>query len=75
MATGDPASSARQRDFRAFILCLWWESGDGAAPDRAWRLSLEDSRTRARRGFGSLEEFFGYLAALCDDAGLQDEEQ
>ena len=75
MATEDPASSPRQRDVRAFILRLWWEAGDGAAPGRAWRLSLEDSRTRARRGFGSLDEFFGYLAALCDDTGRQDEGQ
>ena len=51
---------------RAFILCLWQEHNAGI-PGGPWRLSLQDSRTRARRGFGSLDEFFAYFERLCQE--------
>ena len=51
----------------SFILRLWLEPGDEGQGASRWRLSLEDSRMRARRGFGSLEEFFTYLENYCRD--------
>ncbi len=55
--TGDPAE-------RALILRLWRE-GEGAGG--VWRCSVEDPRTKQRRGFASLAELLPFLDRLtCD---------
>ena len=60
-------AARRDGDVQSFILCLWRESSGGRNPTPCWRLSLEESRTHARRGFGSLDEFFAYLERFCEE--------
>jgi len=52
--------------YRAYILRLWQERP--ASPDRSavWRFSVEDTRTRQRQGFGSLEKLTAYLRARME---------
>lgn len=50
---------------RAVILRLWRE-GDGTAA--VWRCSVEDLRTRQKRGFSSLAELFRFLDLLTHDS-------
>lgn len=47
--------------YRSFLLRCW-EECDERGERRVWRFSLEDSRTRQRRGFASLAELAAALA-------------
>lgn len=49
---------------RALILRLWRE-GDGTGA--VWRCSVEDLRTKQRRGFSSLADLFPFLDLLTHD--------
>ena len=49
-----------ERHYRTFVLRLWREQGGHLYSD-VWRFSLEDARTRQRKGFGSLEELVDFL--------------
>lgn len=54
----EPSGSAT---YHAYILRAWQERP--SSPDRpaVWRYSLEDTRTRRRRGFANLEDLTAYL--------------
>lgn len=57
-------ATADQPDYLSYLLRLWWEGGEGEAPDgkgRAWRASLESPHTGERKGFASLEDVFEFL--------------
>jgi hypothetical protein len=55
--------------YHAYLLRLWRERP--ASPERpaVWRFSVEDTRTRQRRGFGSLEDLLAFLRALMEANG------
>ncbi len=44
--------------YRSYLLRLWRAD---VADSGCWQASLEESHTRERIGFGSLEELFAYL--------------
>ena len=60
-------------DYLSYLLRLWRVSGEAGV----WRASLESPLTHESRGFGSLEDLFGFLrrqtavstAAEGDDSG------
>jgi len=47
--------------YRSFLLRLWQA---GASGEPAWRISLEDTRTRQVTGFEDLESLHEYLRLL-----------
>ena len=49
--------------YHAYLLRLWQERPASSERPAVWRLSLEDTRTRQRRGFGSLEGLVAFLRA------------
>jgi hypothetical protein len=50
-----------KRSYQSFILRLWQERSARPARPAVWRFSLEDPRTRQRKGFGSFEELTKFL--------------
>ena len=50
------------------LLTLWQERPARGDQPALWRFSLEDARTRQRRGFGSLEALTAFLQAQMTDA-------
>ncbi len=52
------AMTEEPREYLAYLLRLWKVSGAGPP---AWRASLEDPHTRARKGFSDLESLFAFL--------------
>lgn len=52
--------------YHAYLLRLWQERPASSERPAVWRLSLEDTRTRQRRGFGSLEELMAFLQAQLE---------
>jgi len=44
-----------------YLLTMWQERPTSPAHPAVWRFSLEDTRTRQRRGFGSLEGLMAFL--------------
>lgn len=48
-----------QSRYRAYLLRLW--KADGADGRSIWRASLEDARTRQRRGFADLSRLLAFL--------------
>lgn len=57
MASEDPDRA----DSRTLILRLW---RDGSNADAPWRCSVEDPRSRHRRGFSTLAELVPFLQLL-----------
>ena len=55
----------RGAGYKAYMLRLWPARSGGQT---TWRAMLEDVRTGDRRGFGSLEALFAFLAAQTDAA-------
>jgi hypothetical protein len=53
--------------YRAYLLRLWCEQGRGDDPAAAWRFSLEDAQTGARRGFADFETLVIFLSGLVED--------
>jgi hypothetical protein len=51
--------ASEPRRYLAYLLRVWCVTGDDGAP--VWRASLEDVRTGARQGFGSLEQLLAFL--------------
>ena len=51
------------------LLTLWRERSAHADQPALWRFSLEDARTRQRRGFADLETLVAFLKAQMADAG------
>ncbi len=54
----------KKAPYFAFILRLWM-AGDGVSPQ--WRVSLEDTHSSERTGFGSLDEMCAYLKQLSSE--------
>jgi len=52
--------------YHAYLLRLWQERPASSERPAVWRLSLEDTRTRQRRGFGSLEGLMAFLQAQLE---------
>jgi hypothetical protein len=53
--------------YRAYLLRLWCEQGRSDASAVAWRFSLEDTQTGARRGFADFEALVIFLSGLIED--------
>ena len=49
--------------YRTFVLRLWQERPASLGRPAVWRFSLEDIRSRQRRGFASLEGLMAFLRA------------
>ena len=47
--------------YKAFILRLWQECPASETYPPVWRFSLEETRTRQRRGFADLKEVLDFL--------------
>jgi hypothetical protein len=52
--------------YQAYLLRVWWAGRDR---QHTLRVSLEDTLTRVRSGFGSLEQLIAFLEELTGDAG------
>jgi hypothetical protein len=52
--------------YHAYLLRLWQERPASFERPAVWRFSLEDTRTRQRRGFGSLEALMSFLRAQVE---------
>ena len=55
--------------YRSYILRAWQERPASADRPALWRYSLEDTRTRQRRGFANLDDLTAHLqmhAAAAD---------
>jgi hypothetical protein len=59
-----------QLNYLSYLLRLYRVSGGGGSQpttDRAiWRISIENPRTRERKGFASLDDLFDFLRAQVD---------
>jgi len=55
-----------QDNGRAYILRLWRERAATWERPAVWRLSLTDTCTGERRGFGCLQDLVDHLALLMD---------
>lgn len=55
--------------YQAYLLRLWCEESRDDASAVAWRFSLEDTQTGARRGFADFEALVIFLSGLIEDAG------
>jgi hypothetical protein len=66
-------------DYLSYLLRLW--RADDAAPPRqgeqkdVWRASLQNTRTRNRRGFASLDELFRFLQGQTGGASRAEEDE
>lgn len=67
MAEETRSTSPQAPKAQAFILRLWPERPGVRHVHVIWRVSLQDVTTQARRGFGSLDEFFDFLERLCGE--------
>ncbi|MFV2045060.1 MAG: hypothetical protein ACC700_17715 [Anaerolineales bacterium] len=47
------------RSYRAYLLRMWREPGDGR-----WRVTLEQPNSEKRRAFGSIQAMIQFLQAL-----------
>ena len=47
--------------YHVFVVRLWKERAASAGRPAVWRYSLEDPRTRERKGFGSLSALMAFL--------------
>jgi hypothetical protein len=52
-----------RRQYRAYLLRLWWASHNGQA---GWRASLEEPHTGVRHGFATLDQLFAFLKEQAD---------
>ena len=59
--------------YRAYLLCLWCETVQDGRPPAAWRFSLQDTQTGARRGFADFEALVIFLSGLLEDANGREE--
>ena len=55
--------SAKQPRYLSYLLRMW-QTRDGS--EQIWRVSLESSDTRERRGFANLEDLFDFLQAQTE---------
>lgn len=54
----EKAGTGEARNYFAYLLRLWRESGGESA---RWRASLQDPHSGERLGFASLEDLLGFL--------------
>jgi hypothetical protein len=66
-------------DYLSYLLRLWraddkdsTQQGDKRV---VWRASLQNTRTRDRRGFASLEELFRFLQGQTEEPSRTEEEE
>jgi hypothetical protein len=62
--TKEETRNGEARDYLAYLLRLWRETGGGSSQ---WHASLQDPHTGKRAGFGSLEELFAHLQRETED--------
>ena len=55
--------------YQAYILRLWQERPATSDQSSVWRFSLEDTRTRQRRGFADLDKVLSYLQTQVVESG------
>ncbi|MCI0397073.1 MAG: hypothetical protein L0332_00320 [Chloroflexi bacterium] len=55
--------------YRAYLLRFWCDEGRGNDRPAAWRFSLEDAHTGARRGFADFEALVFFLAGQLEADG------
>jgi hypothetical protein len=60
--------------YQVYLLRPWRERPASPGQAAVWRVSLEDTRSSRRRGFGSLEEATAYLRARMERGSEGDEE-
>jgi hypothetical protein len=53
----------KEATYQVYLLRAWRERPASPGHPAVWRFSLEDVRTRQRRGFGSLEGLVAFLRA------------
>jgi len=55
--------ASEEATYQVFLLRVWRERPASPGRPAVWRFSLEDVRTRERRGFGDLEALVAFLRA------------
>jgi hypothetical protein len=55
--------------YHAYLLRCWLERGPGPDAPGAWRFSLEDPHTGARRGFAGLSALVAFLERVLAGEG------
>ncbi|MBU1660363.1 MAG: hypothetical protein KKD28_02690, partial [Chloroflexi bacterium] len=61
------AQSPDHLRYHAYILRLWQERPATSDQSSVWRFSLEDTRTRQRRGFADLDKMLAFLQTqVCE---------
>ena len=61
-------ASSSEVTYHAYILRAWQERPPSDDRPGVWRYSLEDTRTRRRQGFASLDDLTAYLRAHAGSA-------
>jgi hypothetical protein len=54
-----------ENGYRTYLLRLWCEQAALPQCQPVWRCSIEDTCTRNRRGFGSVEDLANHLRVLA----------
>ena len=60
----DPSSE--HSSYQVYLLRVWQAQAAGSERKTVWRFSLEDTQTKQRRGFASLEEMVAFLSESLD---------
>jgi hypothetical protein len=61
-----------KESYQVYLLRAWRERPASRRRPAVWRFSLEDTRTRQRRGFATLEAMVAFLRARVAEEGDQD---
>jgi hypothetical protein len=64
---------ARHKD--AFLVNLWFESGDRGPQSAHWRGSVEHLMTQQRRYFTDIVDLVTFLTAYAPKGGLEDSDR
>ncbi len=63
-ADHDSTQARRRRPYRCFLVRCWFEEGDAAAAQPAWRFTVQEARDGGvRRPFNCLGDVQAYLEA------------
>ena len=52
--------------YRVFLLTCWRDEGDSDSEHR-WLFRLEETRSKQKRGFGTVEALFDFLQATLEE--------
>lgn len=61
------SSAARASGYQVYLLRLWREPSGADGAGEGWRCSLEDPKTRHRRGFESVDDLVVYLQVVTSE--------